>query len=80
MKEKTVSAISYLADVMVLSGAIFLTIGTDVMIATAGVIGSPIQPLGTVISVLGTTLLTSGLIVNRRRRHMRSEQDGRSRE
>ncbi len=80
MKEKTVSAVSYVADVMVLSGAIFLTIGTDVMIATAGVIGSPIQPLGTVISVLGTTLLASGLIVNRRRRHMRAEQDGRSRE
>ena len=78
MKEKPISAISYVADVMVLAGAIFLTIGTDFLIATAGTQSVVAQPLGIVISILGTTLLASGLIINRRRRLMRAEQQGRS--
>ncbi len=58
---------SLAADLMILIGAILLTIGTDLVINTAGTQSTVGAPLGVIISVLGTTLLTSGILINRRR-------------
>lgn len=58
---------SLAADLMILIGAILLTIGTDLVINTAGTQSTVGGPLGLIVSVLGTTLLTSGILINRRR-------------
>ncbi|HZO81423.1 MAG TPA: hypothetical protein VFB33_06975 [Candidatus Binataceae bacterium] len=58
---------SLAADLMILIGAILLTIGTDLVINTASTQSTIGAPLGVIISVLGTTLLTSGVLISRRR-------------
>jgi hypothetical protein len=65
---------SLTADLMILIGAVLLTFGTDLVINTAGTQSRVGAPLGVIISVLGTTLLTSGILINRRRvRHQPQE-------
>ena len=59
---------SLAADLMILIGAILLTFGTDLVINTASTQATLGAPLGVLVSVLGTTLLVSGLLINRRRR------------
>lgn len=59
------------ADLMILIGAILLTFGTDLVINTASTQATLGAPLGVLVSVLGTTLLVSGLLINRRRRIQR---------
>lgn len=58
---------SFAADLMIVIGAILLTFGTDLVINTAGTQSTVGAPLGVIISVLGTTVLTSGILINRRR-------------
>ncbi len=63
---------SLAADLMILIGAILLTFGTDLVINTASTQATLGAPLGVLVSVLGTTLLVSGLLINRRRRIQRA--------
>jgi hypothetical protein len=58
---------SLAADLMIVIGAILLTFGSDLVISTAGTPSTVGAPLGVIISVLGTTVLTSGILINRRR-------------
>lgn len=65
---------SLAADLMILIGAILLTFGTDLVISTAGVQSTVGAPLGVVVSLLGTTILTSGILINRRRARRHAEE------
>lgn len=62
---------SLAADLMILIGAILLIFGTDLVISTAGTQAAVGPMLGMLVSVLGTALLVSGLLINRRRRIQR---------
>jgi hypothetical protein len=59
---------SLAADLMILIGAILLTFGTDLVISSANAPATVGAPLGALVSIIGTTLLVSGLLINRRRR------------
>ena len=58
---------SLAADLMIVIGAVLLTFGTDLVITTAGLRAPVGQILGILVSVLGTMVLTSGILINRRR-------------
>ncbi|HVA84224.1 MAG TPA: hypothetical protein VNF28_04945 [Candidatus Binataceae bacterium] len=62
---------SLAADLMTVIGAILLTFGTDLVISSASAPASVGAPLGVLVSMIGTTLLVSGLVLNRRRRIQR---------
>jgi hypothetical protein len=62
---------SMAADLMIVFGAILLTLGTDLVISSAAVPAALGAPLGVFISLIGTTLLVCGLVLNRRRRIQR---------
>ncbi len=59
------------ADIMVVIGAILLTFGTDLVISSASAPATVGAPLGVLVSILGTAVLVSGLLLNRRRRMRR---------
>jgi hypothetical protein len=59
---------SLAADLMILIGAILLTFGTDLVISSASAPATVGAPLGVLVSLIGTTVMVSGLLVNRRRR------------
>jgi predicted tellurium resistance membrane protein TerC len=65
---------SLAADLMILIGAILLTVGTDLVINTASTQSAVGAPLGVIVSVLGTTLLTSGILINRRRARRQAQE------
>jgi hypothetical protein len=55
-----------LADLMVFFGAILLTAGTDLVIETAGqALGSLGGLLGVLLSVIGVSILTAGILSHR---------------
>jgi len=62
---------SLAADLMIVIGAILLTFGTDLVISSASAPATVGAPLGVLVSMIGTTLLVSGLLINRRRRIQR---------
>jgi hypothetical protein len=62
---------SLAADLLILIGAILLTLGTDLVISSASAPETVGAPLGVLLSMIGTTLLVSGLLLNRRRRIQR---------
>jgi hypothetical protein len=62
---------SLAADLMILIGAILLTFGTDLVISSASAPASVGAPLGVLVSMIGTTVLVSGMLLNRRRRIQR---------
>jgi hypothetical protein len=62
---------SLAADLMILIGAILLTFGTDLVISSASAPATVGAPLGVLVSMIGTTVLVSGLLLNRRRRIQR---------
>jgi hypothetical protein len=62
---------SLAADLMIVIGAILLTFGTDLVISSASAPATVGAPLGLLVSIIGTTLLVSGLLINRRRRIQR---------
>ena len=62
---------SLAADLLILIGAILLTLGTDLVISSASAPETVAAPLGVLLSMIGTTLLVSGLLLNRRRRIQR---------
>jgi sugar phosphate permease len=72
---KGTETMSLVADLMIVIGAILLTFGTDLVISSARAPANVGAPLGLLVSVIGTTLLASGLVINRRRR-MRRETAG----
>jgi hypothetical protein len=53
---------------MILIGAILLTFGTDLVISSASAPATVGAPLGVLVSMIGTTVLVSGVLLNRRRR------------
>ncbi|MGB6562987.1 MAG: hypothetical protein WBE69_10325 [Candidatus Binataceae bacterium] len=59
---------SLAADLMILIGAILLTFGTDLVISSASAPATVGAPLGVLVSMIGTTVLVSGVLLNRRRR------------
>ena len=59
---------SLAADLMIVIGAILLTFGTDLVVSSASAPATVAAPLGVLLSMIGTTLLVSGLLINRRRR------------
>lgn len=70
-----------LADLMVFFGAILLTAGTDLVIETAGQnLGSLGGLLGVLLSVIGVSILTAGILSHRgqvqRAREQGLEEDG----
>ena len=67
---------SLAADLMILIGAILLTVGTDLVINTASIQATLGGPVGVLVSVLGTMLLVSGLLINRRRRIQQAATGG----
>jgi len=62
---------SLIADLMILIGAILLTFGTDLVISSASAPATVGAPLGVLVSMIGTAVLVSGLLINRRRRIQR---------
>ena len=62
---------SLAADLMIVIGAILLTFGTDLVVSSASAPASVGAPLGVLVSIIGTPLLVSGLLLNRRRRIQR---------
>ena len=62
---------SLAADLMIVIGAILLTFGTDLVISSASAPASVGAPLGVLVSMIGTTVMVSGLLINRRRRIQR---------
>jgi len=62
---------SLAADLMILIGAILLTFGTDLVVSSASAPATVGAPLGVLVSMIGTTVLVSGLLLNRRRRIQR---------
>ena len=62
---------SLAADLMTLIGAVLLTFGTDLVISSASAPATVGAPLGVLVSTIGTTLLVSGMLLNRRRRIQR---------
>ena len=62
---------SFAADLMVVIGAVLLTFGTDLVISSAGAPATVGAPLGVLVSIIGAAVLTSGLVLNRRRRIQR---------
>ncbi len=54
------------SDIMIFFGAILLTTGTDVVIQNAGTAGQELLSngglLGTLLSIIGVSLLTTGLL------------------
>ena len=56
------------ADIMIVVGAILLTFGTDLVISSASAPATVGAPLGVLVSIIGTAVLVSGLLLNRRRR------------
>jgi hypothetical protein len=62
---------SLAADLMTLIGAILLTFGTDLVISSASAPATVGAPLGVLVSMIGTTVLVSGMLLNRRRRLQR---------
>jgi hypothetical protein len=62
---------SLAADLMILIGAILLTFGTDLVISSASAPATVGAPLGVLVSMIGTTVLVSGMLLNRRRRIQR---------
>jgi len=56
------------ADIMIVIGAILLTFGTDLVISSASAPATVGAPLGVLVSIIGTAILVSGLLLNRRRR------------
>ncbi|HTT76178.1 MAG TPA: hypothetical protein VMF50_09410 [Candidatus Binataceae bacterium] len=55
-----------IADLMIFFGVILLTVGTDLVIETAGQnMGSVGGLLGTLLSVIGASLLTAGILNHR---------------
>jgi hypothetical protein len=62
---------SLAADLMILFGAVLLTFGTDLVISSASAPASVGAPLGVLVSMIGTAVLVSGLLLNRRRRIQR---------
>jgi predicted tellurium resistance membrane protein TerC len=58
---------SLAADLMILVGAVLLTIGSDLVINTAGTGSTVGAPLGVLISVIGTIVMVSGILISRRR-------------
>jgi hypothetical protein len=56
---------------MTLIGAILLTFGTDLVISSANAPATVGAPLGVLVSIIGTTVLVSGMLLNRRRRIQR---------
>jgi hypothetical protein len=62
---------SLAADLMTLIGAILLTFGTDLVISSASAPATVGAPLGVLVSMIGTTVLVSGMLLNRRRRIQR---------
>ena len=70
-----------LADLMVFFGAILLTAGTDLVIETAGqALGSLGGLLGLLLSVIGVSILTAGILSHRgqaqRAREEAQEENG----
>ena len=53
---------------VILIGAILLTFGTDLVISSASAPATVGAPLGVLVSMIGTTVLVSGMLLNRRRR------------
>ena len=62
---------SLAADLMIVIGAILLTFGTDLVISSASAPASVGAPLGVLVSMIGTMVMVSGLLINRRRRIQR---------
>jgi hypothetical protein len=62
---------SLAADLMIVVGAVLLTFGTDLVISSASAPASVSAPLGVLVSMIGTAVLVSGLLLNRRRRIQR---------
>ncbi len=62
---------SLAADLMIVIGAILLTFGTDLVISSASAPATVGAPLGVLVSMIGTTVLVSGMLLNRRRRLQR---------
>ena len=56
------------ADIMIVIGAILLTFGTDLVISSASQPATLGAPLGVLVSIIGTAVLVSGLLLNRRQR------------
>ncbi|HVC44738.1 MAG TPA: hypothetical protein VND20_07955 [Candidatus Binataceae bacterium] len=55
-----------IADLMVFIGAILLTAGTDLVIETAGQNLAQVGGLlGVIVSVVGVSMLTAGILTNR---------------
>ena len=63
---------SIAADLMVVIGAVLLTFGTDLVISSASAPATVGAPLGVLVSIIGTAVLASGLVLNRRRRMQRT--------
>lgn len=62
---------SLVADLLILIGAILLTFGTDLVISSVSAPATVGAPLGVLVSMIGTAVLVSGLLINRRRRIQR---------
>jgi hypothetical protein len=66
-----------LADLMVFFGAILLTAGTDLVIETAGqALGSLGGLLGVLLSVIGVSIFTAGILSHRGQAQRALENDG----
>jgi TRAP-type C4-dicarboxylate transport system permease small subunit len=66
----------FFADVLVFFGAVLLTFGTDLVISTAGESSTLGGPLGVIASLIGVSLLTTG-ILNHYRLSRRAREDSR---
>jgi uncharacterized membrane protein YidH (DUF202 family) len=67
----------WVADIMVFFGAILLTFGSDLVIATSGTPSAVGAPLGVICSLIGVALLTAGILNHQRMtRELRFKQDG----
>jgi predicted tellurium resistance membrane protein TerC len=65
---------SLAADLMILIGAVLLTIGTDLVINTAGTQSAVGAPIGVLASIVGTTVMVSGILISRRRTRRQSAE------
>jgi hypothetical protein len=64
------------SDIMIFFGAILLTLGTDLVVETAGQqLASVGSLLGTLVSVIGVSILTGGLLSHARLSREGSDQE-----
>jgi hypothetical protein len=68
------------SDILIFIGAILLTVGTDLVVETAGQnLGSVGGLLGVLVSIIGVSLLTAGLLSHSRLTREGSDEEAAAR-